>query len=101
MYRLTNLTRHYTVAIKLTNGCPNMTNKCIPQAHEFAKAVLVLQTNPQIIDENWRKNNPFLTVNYMGDHMMTFNTEQLYKDIEIAGRPDCKCAPKIIFPSDS
>jgi hypothetical protein len=100
MNRLTQLTKHFVVATKLMKKCPNYKCTCLPQAKEFGKAVLVLQTHPEIIDPQWRKMNPFLSVNYMGNQMMTFNTEQLFADIDVAARPDCQCSPKVVLRSN-
>ena len=100
MNKLWQLSRHFVVSTKLIKACPNHTPTCFDEARDFGKALLVLQSTPEIIDPEWRRKNPFLDINYMGDTRMTFNTEELMADIEIAGRPSCQCSPNVICRSN-
>jgi hypothetical protein len=93
MNRLKALDKHFIINMCKLKSCTNRKDTCLKEATEFAKAVLVLQSTPEIIDPAWRKKNPFLRINYMNKFPMSFDTEKLMEDIDVAARPNCQCSP--------
>ena len=100
MNKLSQLTRHFVIATKLIAKCPSGKTKCKIESQNIAKAALVLETIPQIMDEDFRLFTPELSVSYMGEQL-TFDTEELYQSIErIMITNTCKCTEKIILRSN-
>ena len=103
---LAKMTKHFVISSKIIKNCPirpTLFDKpdCKQYATNWAKAVLIFQTTPDIISSEWRRKNPFISRVYMGS-ILSFNAEELYREIERIYSQEvskCPCIRSLIFRS--
>lgn len=86
---LAKMDKHFVIARKKICSCSPI--KCQQYAESWARALLILQSNPQIAHRVWRKSNPTITLYYMGIEPMTFDTEDLHAELNRIHHEAAQC----------
>lgn len=71
------MNKHYVIATHK----PGYQEKDRQYIEQWAKAILILQTMPEISHEDWRKNNPTFIKNYMGIKLI-FSSDELFNELK-------------------
>ncbi len=96
---LSMMNKHFIIASK--NMCSKSPINCRKRAENFARAVSIIKSTPEIDSCDWRNNNPTLFKNYY-DSLLIFDTKELYYEIKkiIEEAFECECICSIIIRSN-
>ncbi len=94
------MNKHFVIASKRI--CSHSPVNCRQLAENWSRALLFLQSTPEIAFSDWRKNNPVIVKNYMGSKLV-FDTQDLYYEVtKIHDQSvQCQCINSLIIRSNN